>query len=322
MKSFLTTFAAALVLCLHLGVAPAVAGVESFVTVPGPQGPLKGTMLAPATGPHRAVVVIIPGSGPTDRDGNSALGVRASTYRLLAEELADRGVTSIRIDKRGMFASAAAIPEANQVTIADYAVDAHAWAAEAKRLTGARCAWLLGHSEGSLVALAAAQDPKDICGLVLVAGAGRKLSDVLREQLRSNPANAPLLPEAMKAIDDLEAGRRVEVAGMNQALLPLFNPAVQNFVINAFSYDPATLVREFRGPVLVVQGATDLQVGMVDAQRLAGARPHVKLVTLEGVNHVLKAAPVDRRANVATYTDPSLPLAPGVADEISSFISR
>lgn len=313
---------AAFGLVLAPSLCTAAEGRERFISIEGPQGPLKGTMLEPAHQQSGAVILIIPGSGPTDRDGNSPLGVKASTYRLLAEALADRGITSVRIDKRGMFASATAVSDANQVTIEDYAQDALSWVKEARRLAGARCVWLLGHSEGALVALAAAQQPEDLCGLILVAGAGRKLSEVLREQLNANPANAPILPSAMQAIDELEAGRRVDTAGMHPALLPLFRPAVQGYLIDAFSYDPLSLLKTYPGPVLVLQGSRDIQVSMADAERLASARPEVELVRLEGVNHVLKAAPADRRANAATYADPSLSLPPTVADVIADFVQR
>lgn len=322
MRSVLTSVAAALGALLLPSLCLAAAEGERFVSIEGPQGPLKGTMLVPADPPSGPVVLIVPGSGPTDRDGNSPLGVKASTYKLLAEALADRGIASVRIDKRGMFASAAAVPDANQVTLAEYAQDALAWAAETKRLTGARCVWLLGHSEGALVSLVAAQYPNDFCGLILVAGPGRKLSEVLRVQLKANPANSPLLPSAMKAIDELEAGRRVDTADLHPALLPLFRPAVQAFLIEAFSYDPLALLQAYSGPVLVMQGGNDLQVSMADAERLAGARPNVELVRLEGVNHVLKEAPADRRANAATYADPSLQLPPAVADAIAEFVRR
>src|SRR5208283_1462573 len=110
---------------------------------------------------------------------------------------------------------------------------------------GAPCVWLLGHSEGALVALVAAQDPTNICGLVLIAGAGRPLADIIREQLEANPANAPVLPEALAALDKLAAGKHVDVAGMNPALLPLFAPAVQDFLIDELSYDPAKLVATY-----------------------------------------------------------------------------
>jgi pimeloyl-ACP methyl ester carboxylesterase len=180
---------------------------------------------------------------------------------------------------------------------------------------------LVGHSEGALVALVAAQSPVDICGLVLLAAAGRPLADILREQLKANPANAPLLGQALPAIDKLAAGQHVDVSGMDPALLPLFYPRVQDFVIDEMSYDPAKLVAAYRGPVLVLQGSTDLQVSLADAERLVAARPAVKLVVLAGVNHVLKVAPANRSANFATYADPSLPLAPGVAEAISAFVT-
>ncbi|HEX8469395.1 MAG TPA: alpha/beta fold hydrolase [Allosphingosinicella sp.] len=266
-------------------------------------------------------MLIIPGSGPTDRDGNSPSGIVAAPYRLLAEALAARGIASVRIDKRGMFGSAGAVPDANAVTIADYAGDVHSWIRAIRSRTGARCVWLLGHSEGGLVALVAAQRPEGICGLVLAAAPGRRFGTVLREQLRANPANAPLLAEAMAAIDSLEAGKRVDPAGLNPALLPLFAPQVQGFVRSLLSYDPARLAGRVGKPVLIVQGEQDLQIAKVDAIRLAAANRNAKLALLPGVNHVLKVVGSDdRAANAATYSDPSLPIAPAVAGAIADFI--
>ncbi len=299
----------------------AAAPIETFVEAPGPHGLLKGTMLAPARAP-RATILIVPGSGPTDRDGNSPLGVKAAPYKLLAEGLAGRGIATVRIDKRGMFASAGAIPDANTVTVPDYATDVHQWAKAIRARTGAHCLWVLGHSEGALIALAAAQDPTDLCGIILVSGGGRQLSDVIREQLRSNPANAPILAQAMPALDALEAGKRVNTTGMNPALLPLFAPQVQGFLISLFSYDPAALIAKLHMPVLILQGERDLQVSVADAKRLAAADPHARLVLLPDVNHVLKTVGSDdRNANFATYADPSLPLAPGIVDAIAGFVT-
>jgi hypothetical protein len=317
MKTAIVLAACMMAIALTARAAP----VETFVEVHGQSGLLKGTMLAPADAKGAPVVLIIPGSGPTDRDGDNPMGVKAAPYRLLAEALARDGVASVRIDKRGAFASGGA-GDPNHVTMADYAADAHAWAALLQRRTGAPCVWLLGHSEGGLVALVATRRPADLCGLVLVSAAGRPLGEILRDQLKANPANAPLLGQALPAVVKLEAGQHVDVSGMQPALMPLFNPAVQDFLIDQMSYDPAKLLAAYPGPVLVVQGASDLQVSMADAERLAGARPGVKLVKLAGVNHVLKAAPPDRAANFATYADPSLPLAPGVAEAIAAFVKR
>jgi pimeloyl-ACP methyl ester carboxylesterase len=296
---------------------------EVFLEAPGPQGPLKGTLLAPAAaGTHIApLVLIIPGSGPTDRDSNSTLGVKAATYRLLAEALAAKGVSSLRIDKRGMFASGSAIPDANRVTISDYADDLRAWVSVAKAHTGLSCVWVLGHSEGGLVALAAAQQPQDLCGLILVAALGRPLGEVLREQLKVNPANAPLLKDAEGAIAMLERGERVDVAAMHPALQRLFAPGVQQFLISTMKLSPAALIGAYQGPVLVVQGGKDLQVSVEDARRLGQANARAKVVIFNDVNHVLKAVAGNAlAANYATYANPTLPLAPEVADVIVDFV--
>ena len=303
-----------------IALAAASAPVQTEIEAPGPAGPLRGTLLAPAQ--SRAVVLIIPGSGPTDRDGNNPMGVAAAPYRLLAEGLAARGVTTIRIDKRGMFGSAGAIPDANRVSLTDYAADMRQWAQVARQRTGAPCVWLLGHSEGGLVALLAGQRPEDLCGIVLIAASGRPVGTVIREQLRANPANAPVLDEAMAALDSLEAGRRVSTEGMNPALLPLFAPAVQDYMINLLSYDPARLAQNVRLPVLIVQGQRDLQVTEVDARRLAEANAVARLVLIPDANHVLKrVAADDRAANFATYGDASLPLAPGIVEAVAGFVT-
>ena len=296
----------------------AAAPVESFVEAPTPTGSLKGTMLA--AGPQAPVAVIIPGSGPTDRDGNSPAGLKASSYKLLAEALAARGVSTVRFDKRASFASAAAkFPEAGP-TYGLYASDVNAWAAEARRISGTRCVWLIGHSEGAQVALLAAQEGRDLCGLVLVSGAGRTVTTLIRDQLKANPANAPILPQALAALDEIEAGRRVDPATLHPALMALFNPPAQTLLIDGAKRDPVALLRATKLPTLVVQGTTDLQVSVDDARRLAAARPGVQLELMEGVNHVLKRAPAEMAGNFATYADPSLPLAPEAPDAIAAFI--
>jgi len=302
-----------------LVIAAAPAGVE--VTVAGPQGALAGTLLDP--GKDAPAVLMIPGSGPTDRDGNNPLGVKGGVYRQLAEALAAKKVATLRIDKRGMFGSKAAIADANAVTIGDYAADAHAWVDMVRAKTGRRCVWLLGHSEGALVALQAAQNPTGICGLVLVAGAGRPLGEVIRAQLRANPANAPLLPQGEAALDQLEAGKRVPAAAIPAPLQPLFNERVQGYLIDMFQHDPAKLIAAVKLPVLIVQGDKDIQVSVSDAELLKRAQPVATLKLLPGINHVLKSvASDDRAANVATYGDANLAISPAVPDAIAAFVSK
>lgn len=304
------------------GLAATAAPVETYIQAPGPQGALQGTMLGPAS-PQAPVVLIIPGSGPTDRDGNSPLGVKASTYRLLAEGLAARNITTVRIDKRGLFASAAATPDPDAVTIADYVSDIQAWVKVIRQQTGAPCVWLLGHSEGGLIAQAVGKDQQGVCGLLLVSAPGRRLGEILRDQLKANPANAPLLGQALPAIDRLELGKPVDTTNMHPALLGLFRPQVQGFLISAFSYNPVQLLKNYPKPVLILQGQRDIQMAETDARRLKQAAPQATLVLLRDVNHVLKqVGSNDIGTNLATYADPGLPLAPGVVDTLSDFIEQ
>jgi hypothetical protein len=160
-----------------------------------------------------------------------------------------------------------------------------------------------------------------ICGVILISTPSRPLGQVLDEQLKANPANSPILDEAERIISELEAGHRVDKASISPVLLPLFHPAVQGFLISQFAIDPAKLAAKCSKPVLILQGERDIQVGRRDAQLLRGAQPKVKLILLPATNHVLKEiASDDRRANIATYSDPGLPLAPGVVSAIADFI--
>ncbi len=299
-----------------LALAAAITAQE--LSAPGPSGDLRGTWTK-ASDPDAPVVLIIPGSGPTDRDGNSPLGIAANAYRLLAEGLAEVGVSTIRIDKRGMFASAG---DPNAVVIEDYVDDTRSWVGTIRERTGRPCVWLLGHSEGGLVALAAAGRDPNVCGLILVAAPGRPMGEVLREQLHANPANAPFLDEADAAIDALTNGERIDGDRLSEPLMPLFAPTLQGFLISAFALDPAALAKSVDKPMLILQGESDLQVGLMDSRALRATTPTAEFVLLADTNHVLKVAPPnDPAANLRTYSDPDLPLAPGVVDAIRRFVA-
>ncbi|HVZ98901.1 MAG TPA: alpha/beta fold hydrolase [Caulobacterales bacterium] len=312
------------VLLMAAALAPAPAraqGEDAAVTIAGPSGELGGVMRRAGEG--APLLLIIPGSGPTDHNGDNRLGVRGGPYRRLAEALAAQGVSSVRIDKRGMFSSAAGAADPNAVTVDDYAADVRAWTAALRAREHVRCVWVLGHSEGGLVALAAAPSDANLCGLILLAAPGRKFGDVLRAQLAANPANAPLMEDAMRALDAFEHGRRIDVSAMHPALQGLFNPRVQGFLISLASADPVALLAHYAGPTLVVQGANDVQISPADdADKLAHAREGVDYAPIPGMNHVLRIVPDgDRAANLASYADANAPIAPALAPAIARFIA-
>jgi len=297
---------------------PSLAG-EREVSIDGGKAPLYGTLLMPEGGKVVPAVLLLAGSGPTDRDGNSAIpGVKPATMKLIAEGLAAHGIASLRVDKRAIAKSAPAATAEVDLRFGTYVDDAIAWAKFLKTQPGVGCTFILGHSEGALVgALAAGKTP--VCGFVSISGAGRPAGDVLLEQLHTALPPA-LFAQSEQIIAQLKTGKTV--AEIPPPLTALFRPSVQPYLISWLSIDPAQAVAAVRAPVLVMQGTTDVQVNVSDARLLAAARPDATFVLLDGVNHVLKTAPADRATNIATYADPALPLAPEVIPALTAFITK
>jgi fermentation-respiration switch protein FrsA (DUF1100 family) len=93
-------------------------------------------------------------------------------------------------------------------------------------------------------------------------------------------------------------------------------------LISWFRYDPQTEIRALSIPVLVVQGTNDIQVSVEDARRLSAANARAELVLIEHMNHVFKMVVGDRQANIKTYSDPNLPIAPELGKSIADFILK
>ncbi len=300
------------------------------IVAPGPNGNLAGTLLLPAEAkPPYNTVLILPGSGPTDRDGNTPGGVAASTYRLLAEGLAKRGIASVSVDKRGLGESIAA-GDGNDVTFDRYADDVESWLgviADIPLLTGD--IWLAGHSEGALIAtVVAGRELTEVRALVLLSAPGRNLGVILREQLADNPANAPVIAEAFAAIELLERDQAVDPETLHPGLRDLFNAPAQRYLAQMIRFDPAAALQELGErddplPVLIVHGGRDIQVSTEDARALASARPDAELVVIADMNHVLKSVVSDdRAANIAAYSDPHLPIVPQVVETVARFVGN
>jgi pimeloyl-ACP methyl ester carboxylesterase len=322
MRALLALAASAAVFAASVAVAAPAAEVEgpTAIHADGPAGRLAGFWRGPR-GAQAPVVLFVPGSGPTDHDGNNPLGVKGSPYAKLMEALGHEGIATVAVDKRGMFASAFPGSDPNKVTVADYAADMKAWIATIREETHAPCVWLAGHSEGSLVVLLTAQDAQGVCGVISISGSGRPLGQVIREQIHANAGSLPeIVAQADAAVAALEAGRTIDISAFHPALQALFDPAVQAYEISLFSYDPAKLAQAYHGPLLILQGTTDVQVKVADAQLLMAAHQGATLELIDGMNHVLRAAPADPAANMATYADETAPVMPGLAANIANFI--
>ncbi|MEX2454309.1 MAG: alpha/beta fold hydrolase [Rhodospirillaceae bacterium] len=314
-----TALAFAAALCLGFGNgAAAESWTETAATLGSDDGALHGTLTLPDGGAAADAVLIQAGAGPSDRNGNLP-GLTSNALALLARALGERGIASLRTDKRGTGESAAASSGEAGLSPSLYARDVAAWTAWLKQRPRVRRVFLAGHSEGALIVTLAARTEAP-AGLILLAGAGHRIAEIIRRQLAAGPLPAPLREEADRIIASLEAGRLHP--NPNPALYALFRESVQPYLIEWFRYDPAGELAKTGMPALAVQGTTDLQIDVADAERLAAARPGVDLKIVDGMNHMLKRAPTDPYANIATYNDPDLPVMAELVDAIAAFVGR
>jgi len=331
-RSIFCLFASCLVACGETDTSPEVvpdvinevlenesvqeASVEAFPDTLMTSGLLSG--LYKNAGETAPVVLIIPGSGPTDLNGNNTIGGESNVYLQLAEGLAEQGVSTVRVDKRGLFSSGKA-GNPNEVTVDIYAKDYSDWVNTIRTETGVACVYVLGHSEGALMASAAANINPNVCGQILVSGVGRSFGEVLREQLKAQPGGALLMKKPLANIDKLERGERIADEDLDMISRNIFPSHVQDFLISLMQTDPAEMAKTANTKTLIVHGETDIQTAVVDAEALASATGGT-LVIVPGVNHILKEAPLNRLKNIRTYNQPDLPISEVVVDAIARFV--
>jgi pimeloyl-ACP methyl ester carboxylesterase len=237
---------------------------------------------------------------------------------MIAQALADHGIASLRYDKRAIAASKNAGLKEEDLRFDTYVDDAVRWGEYLRKDRRFSSLVIAGHSEGSLIGMLAASR-LGASGYISIAGAGRRAGTVILEQLGAQAIPAALMKQTEETVKALEEGRTV--ASFPRALSGLFRPSVQPYLISWFKYDPAREIAKLRMPVLILQGTTDIQVSVNEAKLLAGANPSGKLVVIEVTNHVLKEVPADRAKQVASYSDPSLPVSPRLLDEMIGFIN-
>ncbi len=279
-------------------------------------GELFGSLLLPQSAKPVPVVLIIAGSGPTDRNGNSAEGARNDSLKRLAWVLARHNIASVRYDKRGVAASLKATPDERNLTLDAYVADAVAWGKSLKADPRFGPLIVLGHSEGALVAALAAPE-LDPAGVISLSGSARPVDQVIRQQLADHLPPALLL-RSNQILDRLKAGQFD--ADVPDPLQGIFRPSVQPYLISLFRADPAAAFARLNMPALIVQGTTDLQVGVADAEKLKQAKPDAELAVIPGMNHVMRIVPNDVKQQLSSYNNPQLPLADALGRRLVSFI--
>lgn len=304
---------------LKPGTKPAAPDPEQLAETEVEGGTMKGLVEMPDTeGPH-PVAVIIAGSGPTDKDGNS-VGFPGTndSLKMLAEDLAEEGIASVRYDKRGIGDNAAIGKAEQDLRIEDFMADAEAWVQFAKEDGRFTDVAVIGHSEGALIGLVAAQSAQ-ADRYVSLTGVGRPSGELLREQLRTLPEGQQI--EAERILGELEAGRIVEE--VSPELQQIFRPAIQAYLQSWMAYDPVQESAKLEASALYIGGTRDLQVPAADSERLHEANPgNSELLIIEDMNHVLKKVGDNAEENQAAYADPDFPLAPGLTDGIAAFLTE
>ncbi|GHA59841.1 alpha/beta hydrolase [Amylibacter ulvae] len=289
--------------------ATSVGADEFEIHTAGEFGQLAGTFYQASD--DAPVLLIIPGSGPINRDGQKPPALGLGVYHKMANEMASRGISTLRIDKRGSYGSAGAIRNDDDLRIAGYANDVRVWI---DRIARNRCVWVLGHSEGGLVAsVAMRQSDANVCGVILAASAGREIDLVLHDQLTRYTRSKRILRKIEGAIDAMKRGELADQDDIPITLRDLFSPVNQAYFIDWMTYDPIAVVESLTIPILIIQGDTDVRIKPKDARNLARSLPHATLRIFDGVNHVFQETDL-------TFPPSSLPLSPLVMDEISHFI--
>ncbi|MGM0478539.1 MAG: alpha/beta hydrolase [Bacteroidota bacterium] len=288
---------------------------ETTVKIKTKTGKLHGSLLIPESKESTPVVLIIPGSGPTDRDGNSMM-VQANSYRYLAQQLGENDIASLRYDKRGVGESSQAAIEEEELRFETMVNDVVQTIGYLKKKHTFNSIILLGHSQGSLLGILAAQQ-EGVDGFISLSGAGRPINQILLDQISSQSPDFE--EESKKILDSLKKGKTVD--DFSPQLQSLFRKSIQPFLISWMKYDPAKELSKINVPKLIVQGGRDIQVADEEAKLLsknAGTPPQI----IEDMNHVLKKAPAERQGNINTYYNPDLPLHEGLMPVIVPFIQN
>jgi pimeloyl-ACP methyl ester carboxylesterase len=277
------------------------------VSIPSNGFTLAGTVSKPSsTSAERLpAVVLVGGSGPTDRDG---LAVGIPILGQIAGALADARYIGLRYDKRGIGQSGG---RAESATFTDYADDVRAAVkllADRKDVDPKRIA-VVGHSEGGLIALMAAAKDKKIDAVGLIATPGVTGADIVLAQQKRLLDRTKLTPEEKQA--KVEEQKRIHQAVITGKGLELLPPAVRRSVDNPeflgiLTTDPAKLMTQVKQPLLIVQGELDTQVEPRNADTLAAlARQRknaaaVDVVRVPAINHLLVPATT---GEVSEYAD-------------------
>jgi pimeloyl-ACP methyl ester carboxylesterase len=261
------------------------------------------------------LIISVAGSGPTDRDGNNPK-MKNNSLKMLSDNLVSNGFSTLRIDKRGIGKSLVTKLQEKELSFDTFVYDLLKWNDTMTKL-GFHNIYYMGHSEGSLVSIIASLKSPNIKGLISIAGAGTSADSILINQIKSQPIAIQNL--VINYLDTLKKGQLLQ--NVPPFLNSLFRPSVQPYMISWIKYNPSIELSKLKIPVLILQGDSDLQVSIEDANKLRANSVKATLHILYSTNHVLKLVK-DQTENQKSYMDPTYPINPELPKYISSFIKE
>jgi len=287
---------------------------ESEVSIPSAKITVNGTLLMPNNVDNHKLIIFIPSSGPTDRNGNQGL-VQTNATKYLAEALSDKKIATYRYDKSAIALAKQKDFKEENVIFSDFIVEAENVVSYFKSTKKYFKIIVAGHSQGSLVAMLVANQTD---GFISLDGAGRPIDEVLLEQIDKQ---APFLTEQTKTVLD-SLRQNLLVKNVPPMLISIFRPSVQPFIMNWMHYNPQNEIKKVRVPILLINGTKDIQVPVTDAKLLHNANPKSELRIIENMNHIFKEIKGDVTENRQSYTNPKLPVMSSLVKTIIDFINK
>ncbi|MBL4724141.1 MAG: alpha/beta hydrolase [Lutibacter sp.] len=275
---------------------------------------INGTLLNPISIDKSPLILLIPGSGPTDRDGNNSM-MKNNSLKFLAEDLIKKNIATYRYDKSVLSFTKDDKEKIDSLTINVFINEAKAVISYFKKENNYSKIIVAGHSQGSLVGMIAANNTVD--GFISLAGAGRTIDSILVEQIEKQ---APFLKEdTEKILAELIKGNTVD--DFNPMLNSLFNKSVQPFLISWIKFNPQEELKKLTIPILLINGLKDIQVSTIEAELLHKANKDSQLYLVENMNHLFKEIKGDINENMGSYNNPNLPVMEELTNIITTFVN-
>lgn len=274
---------------------------------------IEGTLFSANTTLKKPnLIILIAGSGPTNRNGNQ-ISMQNNSLKFLAEGIASNGNVVFSYDKRIIKQMKEGNLEEGKLNFTDFINDAKDVIAFFKEQKKYGKIIIAGHSEGSLIGMIAANGNAD--AFISLAGAGRTIDLIITEQIEKQ---APFLKkETEDNFKILKSGKTFELK--NQMLASIFRESVQPYMISWINYNPQEEIKKLNIPILIINGNKDIQVSENEAQLLHSANPKSTLKIIDKMNHIFKEINAEDE-NLKSYSNPNLPVMPQLIESVNNFI--